>query len=99
MCGSERLRRRAKLPIEGADPSYAPFVYRLGRQPFTLQRRVRFPQGAPPLTTDFRTVEPSPNFGGWSMRRFMHKLPTTFPQGFPQVPCGLDHPLGRYTSE
>ena len=25
----------------------APFVYRLGRQPLTLQRRVRLPQGAP----------------------------------------------------
>ncbi len=28
----------------------APFVYRLGRQPFTLKRRVRFPQGAPEIT-------------------------------------------------
>jgi hypothetical protein len=26
---------------------FGPFVYRLGRQPLTLQRRVRLPQGSP----------------------------------------------------
>ena len=43
------LRRAPALLALAGEPHYrtptsrAPFVYRLGRQPFTLQRRVRFP--------------------------------------------------------
>lgn len=48
-CGCEAFYREGQ----------APFVYRLGRQPFTLQRRVRFPQGAPFYQAGFE-----PTLGG-----------------------------------
>src|SRR5215208_3134202 len=50
----ERALASAREPNyrERPAPQDAPFVYRLGRQPFTLQRRVRFPQGAPTFTTE-----------------------------------------------
>ena len=39
----ETCQSPANPPIERPFQARAPFVYRLGRQPFTLQRRVRLP--------------------------------------------------------
>ncbi len=41
------LRRPPVLPRERLTPRHGPFVYRLGRQVFNLERGVRFPYGLP----------------------------------------------------